>query len=513
MVDGGLAQNAGALAQAVAALPNSGPVKTLFNTHWHPEQTGSNETLGTAGATIIAQENTRLWLQQNITWPWNGQKFKKLAKVAQPNKTFYDKGTLGSGASEIRYGYISDAAHTDGDLYVYFPQQNVLAVGDAAYGQGWPVVDWWTGGWIGGIVGGLQRIQSVANKDTKIVPAVGPVLSLADITAQVDMYGTDLRSPESDAEQRARPVGSASRPSRPRNSKPRWATRMNSFAALSRACGRIFHRMLEDLMRAMRTMRHIKNSIPLIAAHRLGWRLYRPVRSSQSRPAPADAQLATMKQYCSGCHSDKLKTGGVSFEGITAATIAQDPERFEKAVRKLRGRVMPPPGAKQPDGKAVDSLVAWLEDSLDKVPTQAYITDQVVLHRLNRKEYENAVRDLLLVEVNGAELLPQDDVAQGFDNIASALQVSPSFIEQYVSAARNVAVEGDGQARCSRAGLDIQGDSPAISSPTFPDCLSGRGAAFSRKWISRPTANTTSTSPTWPPISGAMAWSTRIRWW
>jgi cyclase len=191
MVDGGLAQNAGALAQAVAALPNSGPVRSLFNTHWHPEQTGSNEKLGMAGATIIAQENTRLWLQQNITWPWNGQKFKKLAKVAQPNKTFYDKGALDSG---IRYGYISDAAHTDGDLYVYFPQKNVLAVGDAAYGQGWPVVDWWTGGWIGGIVGGLQRIQSVAskdgNRDTKIVPAVGPVLSVADIAAQVDRYGT-----------------------------------------------------------------------------------------------------------------------------------------------------------------------------------------------------------------------------------------------------------------------------------------------------------------------------------
>jgi cyclase len=187
MVDGGLAPNAAALAQAVAALPNGGPVRTLFNTHWHPEQTGSNQSLGMAGATIIAQENTRLWLQQDITWPWNGQKFKKLPKIAQPNKTFYDQGTLDSG---IRYGYISDAAHTDGDLYVYFAQQNVLAVGDAAYGQGWPVMDWWTGGWIGGIVGGLQRIQTVANKDTKIVPAVGPVLSFADITVQLDMYGT-----------------------------------------------------------------------------------------------------------------------------------------------------------------------------------------------------------------------------------------------------------------------------------------------------------------------------------
>jgi cyclase len=200
-VDGGLAENADALAQAVAALPNSGPVRTLFNTHWHPQQTGSNERLGMAGATIIAQENTRLWLTENITWPWSGQKFKKLPKIAQPNKTFYDKGALASGigSSEIRYGYIPDAAHTDGDLYVYFPQQNVLAVGDVAYGQGWPVIDWWTGGWIGGIVGGLQRIQSLAsssgnpssgNKDTKIVPAQGPVLSLADITAQLEMYGT-----------------------------------------------------------------------------------------------------------------------------------------------------------------------------------------------------------------------------------------------------------------------------------------------------------------------------------
>ncbi|MEP7352180.1 MAG: MBL fold metallo-hydrolase [Acidobacteriota bacterium] len=188
LVDGGSAAGSAAILKAVAALPNGGgKINTLFNTHWHPEQTGSNEKLGMAGTTIIAQENTRLWLQQNVKWPWNGQQFTKLPKVAQPSKTFYDKGDLPSG---VRYGYISDAAHTDGDLYVYFPQQNVLAVGDAAYGQGWPVVDWWTGGWIGGIVGGLQRIQTVANKDTKIVPARGPVLSFADITEQVNMYGS-----------------------------------------------------------------------------------------------------------------------------------------------------------------------------------------------------------------------------------------------------------------------------------------------------------------------------------
>jgi len=167
--------------------------------------------------------------------------------------------------------------------------------------------------------------------------------------------------------------------------------------------------------------------------------VFTATRPSQAQD-PADAQLGTVKQYCLGCHNDKAKIAGVSFEGITAGSISKEPELFEKAVRKLRGRVMPPPGAKQPEGKAVDSLVAWLEDSLDKIPSQAHIPVQVVLHRLNRKEYENVVRDLLSVDVNGAELLPPDDTAQGFDNIASALQVSPSFIEQYVIAARNVAV-------------------------------------------------------------------------
>jgi hypothetical protein len=159
----------------------------------------------------------------------------------------------------------------------------------------------------------------------------------------------------------------------------------------------------------------------------------------------ADAQLATIKQYCAGCHSDKAKMGGFSFQGITAESIAKEPELFEKAVRKLRGRVMPPPGAKQPDAKAVDSLVAFLEDSLDKLPNPQHVTDNQLLHRLNRKEYENAVHDLLLVDVNGADLLPPDDSAQGFDNIASALQVSPSFVEQYVLAAHNVAVTALGR--------------------------------------------------------------------
>ena len=85
--------------KAVAGLPNGGPVHTFFNTHWHAEQTGSNERLGKAGKTIIAHENTRLWLATDVTWPWNGRRFKRVPKIAQPNKTFYTTGKLDSGRS------------------------------------------------------------------------------------------------------------------------------------------------------------------------------------------------------------------------------------------------------------------------------------------------------------------------------------------------------------------------------------------------------------------------------
>ena len=188
LVDGGSVETSADLLDAVGALPGAGRVTTLFNTHWHPEQTGSNLALGEAGATIIAQENTRLWLTTDIVYPWDeSRRFDPLPQVAQPNKTFYDSGELESG---IRYGYLRHAAHTDGDLYVYFPEDNVLAVGDAVSGQGWPFVDWWTGGWIGGIVGTLELVMSLMNDSTRVVPARGPVLGLADIQTQFQMYNT-----------------------------------------------------------------------------------------------------------------------------------------------------------------------------------------------------------------------------------------------------------------------------------------------------------------------------------
>jgi mono/diheme cytochrome c family protein len=183
-------------------------------------------------------------------------------------------------------------------------------------------------------------------------------------------------------------------------------------------------------------------------------------QAPSAAPASGDAekQIATMKQYCVACHNDRTKTAGVSFEGMTAASVAQHADVFEKAVRKLRGRVMPPPGSRQPDAATADGLVAWLETTLDKAAGQSHIPDTIVLHRLNRKEYSNAVRDLLDVDFDATTVLPADDVVDGFDNIAAGLQVSPSFIEQYVIAARAVAVKALGKADARPGGWTFRAE-------------------------------------------------------
>lgn len=190
LVDGASASSSQALLQAVAALSGGGQVDTLFNTHWHPEQTGSNERLGRAGTNIVAHENTRLWLTTEITRPGDGETFQPLPEVARPNRTFYERGEMTLGNRSLEYGYLRHAAHTDGDLYVRFTDANVLAVGDAVSGDGWPLIDWWTGGWIGGVVGGLELLLSLSDARTRIVPARGAVMSRAELETQYQMYST-----------------------------------------------------------------------------------------------------------------------------------------------------------------------------------------------------------------------------------------------------------------------------------------------------------------------------------
>src|SRR6202166_3177004 len=151
-----------------------------------------------------------------------------------------------------------------------------------------------------------------------------------------------------------------------------------------------------------------------------------------------ESQWSTIQTYCFGCHNEFVKAGNLFLNQLSADSVPEHPEIFEKAVRKLRGRQMPPPGAPQPSQQQVDALIGWLESTLDQ-SGKAHLAGRVAVERLNRTEYAKAVQDLLAVEIDPAQYLPADIAVEGFSNIAAALTVSPAFLEQYINAARIVA--------------------------------------------------------------------------
>jgi hypothetical protein len=151
-----------------------------------------------------------------------------------------------------------------------------------------------------------------------------------------------------------------------------------------------------------------------------------------------ESQWSTIQNYCFGCHNEFVKAGNLFLNQLSAESVPEHPEIFEKVVRKLRGRQMPPPGMPQPSQQEVDALVGWLETTLDKSGS-AHLAGRVAVERLNRTEYAKAVQDLLAVEIDPTQFLPADIAVEGFSNIAAALTVSPAFLEQYINAARVVA--------------------------------------------------------------------------
>jgi glyoxylase-like metal-dependent hydrolase (beta-lactamase superfamily II) len=189
LVDGGLEKRSGDLISAALKATSARRVTTLFNTHWHPEQTGSNAKLGGGGARIIAHENTKLWLTRKIAVDWRPGSYGPFDGKALPTQTFYKTGSLGIAAETLDYGYMAQA-HTDGDIYVFFRKANVLHAGGVVSADRWPVLDYQTGGWIAGLVAGLDKLLELTDEKTKIVPANGPVLSKADLQAQRTMYFT-----------------------------------------------------------------------------------------------------------------------------------------------------------------------------------------------------------------------------------------------------------------------------------------------------------------------------------
>ena len=160
--------------------------------------------------------------------------------------------------------------------------------------------------------------------------------------------------------------------------------------------------------------------------------------------AQADTpQRALINQYCLGCHNDRLKSGGLALSALNLDDVPQSAEIAEKVIRKLRGGLMPPAGARRPDRQVAAEFVTWLENRIDTAVAES-TPGRVALRRLNRREYGNAIRDLLGLNIDATAWLPDDNVKGNFDNNAAALQVSPNFIDQYIYAARAVALEAIG---------------------------------------------------------------------
>jgi mono/diheme cytochrome c family protein len=185
------------------------------------------------------------------------------------------------------------------------------------------------------------------------------------------------------------------------------------------------------------------------------------------------AMLAT---YCFTCHNTRAKVGGLALDSLDLAAAPDDARTWEKALRKLRGHLMPPPGMPQPPQKDVDSFTSWMENTLDSQaqdrragPKAGYVPIQ----RLNRSEYAASVKALVGVEVNPKDVLPQDIQVDGFDNIADALSVSPAFVDQYVAAARHVAKQAIGDPAGHLA--DVKYSIAAIQASDEPMPLGTRG--------------------------------------
>jgi cyclase len=191
MINGGLPEKSADLLKAVSGLTGKNGVQVLFNTDWHWDNTGSNETIGKTGAKIIAHENTKLWLGTDVDVEWQNRLYKPLPPKALPNQTFYNNqsGKLTFNNQQMNYGHVFQA-HTDGDIYVFFPEPNILITGDVFTVGTYPIPDYSTGGWLGGLVNGTKMLMGLTDAKTRIVPGIGPVQTRADLQAQLEMCST-----------------------------------------------------------------------------------------------------------------------------------------------------------------------------------------------------------------------------------------------------------------------------------------------------------------------------------
>ena len=332
--------------------------------------------------------------------------------MAWPTETFYTDGKLSFGNEEVRYGYLP-RAHTDGDIYIHFPAQNVLVAGDLVSVGSYPILDVATGGWLGGMVDANKALIELCDDKTRIIPGTGPVQTQGGPRGPApdaehdegpahrsheEGHGHGRSARRAAHERVRREVGRPEVVPGERVSGACGATSASSaesFERFGRLCSAGWPVDRGDLMKLTSTMR--SRFLP-VALGAFGVALgaacvsafaqdaqgtAKPAPSAMPEPAatpsaptpPAEGaanahagaapEWKFFDQYCGKCHNSTDWAGGVAFDTMAPESFADDAKIWEEAVRKLRGRLMPPPDKPQPDQQAIDAQVRWLEDKLD----------------------------------------------------------------------------------------------------------------------------------------------------
>ncbi len=197
LVDGGLSRHSAELFALLEAHWPARRVQVLFNTNWREEHSGANATANGVGAKIMAHENTKLWLGGDFFVEWEDRHYSPQPASMLPNDTFYTSGRIEFGGKSVEYRYLP-RAHTDGDIAVFFPHANLLVASDLLSVGHYPVPDYATGGWIGGLYAATETLLQATDARTRIVAAEGPVRSRSDLEAQLEMCKT-VRSKTAEA--------------------------------------------------------------------------------------------------------------------------------------------------------------------------------------------------------------------------------------------------------------------------------------------------------------------------
>ena len=406
MVNGGLREHAAELSKTVSGLTAGKPVRYLFNTDWHAEHTGSNELLGRSGAQIIAHENTKQYLGTDIFVEWQHRTYKALPKVALADSNVLHGRKDDARARADRVRSARAGAHRRRHLRL-LPRRHVLVAGDVLAVGTYPIADYISGGWLGGLMTATKTLLDLTNDETRVVPGVGPCANARGPQGAARHARHASRAPASDdAEGHGRRGHARSR----RDERVRRALRRSRalhdhrpIADCGSTCANWVGSCEDRFLLVCRGFHRCASRRRGLMSPRC--RLHK--RRPRSRPAPLaprallDTVLRDVSQPANENRRPDVRHDGPGEAPRTRRRVGEDgaqaARRHDAASRCAHVRTR----------RASIRWSSWLERSLDEAAAAHPNPGRVALHRLNRAEYAAAIEDLLGLKIDAAALLPE----------------------------------------------------------------------------------------------------------